>query len=99
MNGKLVSRARRTTVDMTPTGENADRYSALSTSWGRLADNYEVIEEFIFDRPEDVSEAEDEDDRTTPEVFKRHYCRLCEKLDFKHVEGSERRMRRHMRIG
>ncbi len=102
MNGKVVSRGLRTTVDMAPTGENGDRYSALSTSWGRRSDNNRVLEAFIFDRPDDdvvVSEAEDEDDRTALEVYKRHDCRLCEKLDVTHVEISERRMRRHMRTG
>jgi len=64
MNGKLVSRARRTTVDLTPTGENAGRYSALSTSWGRLSNNDDVLQTLTFDHPDDdvvVSEAEDED--------------------------------------
>ncbi len=101
MNGKLVSRARRTTVDMTPTGENAGRYSALSTSWGRLSNN-DVLQTLTIGRADDdvvVSEAEDEDDCTAPEVYERHYCRLCEKLDVTRVEVSERRMRKHMRNG
>ncbi len=55
--GKIVTRSIRTTVEMEPTGENADRYSVLSTSWGKMINNEKVLEAV-----EDPCDGESEDE-------------------------------------
>ncbi len=86
--GAVVSRAPRTTVDMSPTGENADRYSALSTSWAEKTVNHSVLEVLGFS-----AEYESEDEQTSG-TFMRLECPLCKKLDFTHIEFTERHARR-----
>ncbi len=88
--GTMVSRASRTTVDMAPTGESADRYSALASSWGKSTSYDMVMEAQATDGPR---ESEDEDERTT-ENYGTNHCHLCKKLD---VETYDCRLRRHMR--
>ncbi len=91
VDGTMVSRASRTTVDMAPTGENADRYSALASSWGKST-SYDMV----MQATDDPRESEGESELTT-ENYGTFYCHLCKKLDVNHVAMYEYRLRKHMR--
>lgn len=83
--GKVVSKVPRTTVDMAPTGENADRYSVLWNSWGEKITYSRVLESVAVDERSKKSEG-----KLLP-------CKLCEMLDFWHNEVSSSALRRHVR--
>jgi len=71
----IVSRTfPRTTVDMAPTGENADRYSDLSGSWGKHAYYRSAIETVS------TSLREPEDERSPKPCKSNIWCHLCRKL-------------------
>ncbi len=90
-DGKMVSRILHTlTVDMAPTGENADRYSALSVSWGHKA---------LYGGPVRVDrEADELTGGLTARQLEWKWCQLCKKLDANYMERGEDRLRLHMRM-
>jgi len=93
--GNTVSRVSRTTVDLTPIGNNIDRYSVLSTSWGERIINSRVLE--AVEVPCD-GELATEDEPFPDDPSRIRSCALCSKLGILHYERTQGEMRWHMRI-
>ncbi|KLO18513.1 hypothetical protein SCHPADRAFT_993550 [Schizopora paradoxa] len=90
IDGKAASRAfRRITVDMAPTGGNAERYSTLATSWGqRLIGKAELGNLLCVD----------ERKPSVPwKQWKINPCHLCQSLSVLHYEHTREKMRWHMK--
>ncbi len=95
IDGKAASRAWRVTVDLAPTGENADRYSVLLRSWSKSVVYCRALEVAFHDE-----ESEDDTSEHTgmpPGSERILYCKLCEKLDVFFSETRYSGLRRHMR--
>jgi len=90
--GQIVTTSTRTMVEMEPTGENADRYSVLSTSWGKMINNEKVLEAV-----EDPCDGESEDEPIPDPGWRSTYCTLCDKLSYMHLESTQSGMRWHMK--
>lgn len=92
INDKLVSRVSRTTVDLMPTGENADNYSILWTSWSRL-----ICWDKVLEVVDDIFVPEREGESTPASFAHLRVCQLCKKWDITHFAFSLGAFRKHMR--
>ncbi|KLO06466.1 hypothetical protein SCHPADRAFT_946061 [Schizopora paradoxa] len=94
ITGNVVARVPRTTVDLIPTLECANRYSILSKSWGE-----EVSFQNCTESVKDASDGETQEDSDEPSatVIGTDYCPLCQKYGRWHTEEPVRGMRKHMR--
>ncbi|KLO05492.1 hypothetical protein SCHPADRAFT_724539 [Schizopora paradoxa] len=92
VDGKLVARIPRTTVDIRPTDFTANRYSQLSNALGG-----EVVYMKLLEPVKDLSDGDPEE--LDPGNFNvdTKCCPTCKKSNSYHYESNLRGMRKHMR--
>ncbi|KLO06477.1 hypothetical protein SCHPADRAFT_689290 [Schizopora paradoxa] len=94
ITGNLVARVPRTTVDLIPTLEYANRYSILSKTWGEEV-SFEICSQSVKDSSD--GETQEDSNERTETLIGSNYCPLCRKLGLWHREEIVRGMRKHTR--